>query len=129
MACGARQAARALDVDSQLHLADAVRVWPEIARLEPFGNGNPAPIFATSVRVAAPLIALSSTTWRLNVEQDGRIHQMKYFGRGTKCGRPVPGERMEVAYRLEPDSWRSAGFAIVLEAWRPVIGRDMRPTA
>jgi len=129
LACGARQAALALDVDSQLHLADAVRVWPEIARLEPFGNGNPAPIFATSVRVAAPLIAVSSTIWRLNVEQDGRIHQMKYFGRGTKCGRPVPGERMEVAYRLEPDSWRSAGFALVLEAWRPVNGRDMRPMA
>ena len=129
LACGVRQAARALDVDSQLHLADAVRVWPEIARLEPFGNGNPAPIFATSVRVAAPLIAVSSTTWRLNVEQDGRIYQMKYFGRGTKCGRPVPGERMDVAYRLEPDSWRSAGFALVLEAWRPVNGRGMRPTA
>lgn len=129
MACGVRKTARALDVDSQLHLADAVRVWPEIVRLEPFGNGNPAPIFATSVRVTAPLIAVSSTTWRLNVEQDGRIYQMKYSGRGTKCGRPGPGERMDVAYRLEPDRWRSGGFALVLEAWRPVNGRGMRPTA
>ena len=72
LACGVRQAARALDVDSQLHLADAARVLPEIARMEPFfGTGNPVPIFASSVRVAAPLIAVSSTTWRLNVEQDG----------------------------------------------------------
>ena len=119
-ACGVRQAARVLDVDSQLHLVDAARVWPEIGRMEPFGNGNPPPIFAARVRATTPLIAVSSTTWRLNVEQDGRIYQMKHFGRGADCGRPTPGERMDAAYRLEADRWRSEGFTFVLEAVRRV---------
>ena len=54
-ASGEVHPARILEVDSQLHLADAARVWPEISRFEPFGNGNPDPIFATRVRVAAPV--------------------------------------------------------------------------
>jgi single-stranded DNA-specific DHH superfamily exonuclease len=65
-----------------LHLADAARVWGEIARLEPFGNGNPEPIFATRVRVMTPPILTSAATCRMNVEQDGRIYQVKDFGGG-----------------------------------------------
>jgi len=71
--------ARILEVDSQFHLADAARVWPEISRFEPFGNGNPDPIFATRVRVATPAIAGRSGIWRINFEQDGRIFPFKDF--------------------------------------------------
>ena len=79
-ACAEKSPARILEIDSQLHLADAARVWDEITRLEPFGNGNPEPIFATRVRVMTPPILTSTAMCRMNVEQDGRIHQVRDFG-------------------------------------------------
>jgi single-stranded-DNA-specific exonuclease len=117
-ACGDLHPARILKVDSQLHLADAARVWPEISRFEPFGNGNPDPIFATRVRVATPLIAGRSGIWRINVEQDGRVFPLKNFGGTNGNGWLTPGERVDLAYRLQRDTWRSEGFAFVLEAVR-----------
>ncbi len=117
-ACGDVHPARILEVDSQLHLADAARVWPEISRFEPFGNGNPDPVFATRVRVATPPIAGRSGIWRINVEQDGRVFPFKDFGRTNGNGWLTPGERIDLAYRLQRDTWRSEGFAFVLEAVR-----------
>jgi len=122
--CAARgdvHPAKILDVDSQLHLADAARVWPEISRFEPFGNGNPDPIFATRVRVATPPIAGRSGIWRINVEQDGRVLPVKSFGGMNGNGWLIPGERVDLAYRLQRDTWRSEGFAFVLEAVRRAV--------
>jgi single-stranded-DNA-specific exonuclease len=116
--CGDVHPARILEVDSQLHLADAARVWPEISRFEPFGNGNPEPIFATRVRVATPPIAGRSGIWRINVEQDGRVFPLKGFGGTNGNGWLTTGERVDLAYRLQGDTWRSEGFAFVLEAVR-----------
>ena len=113
--------AKILDVDSQLHLADAARVWPEISRFEPFGNGNPDPIFATRVRVATPPIAGRSGIWRINVEQDGRVLPLKSFDGMNGNGWLIPGERVDLAYRLQRDTWRSEGFAFVLEAVRRAV--------
>lgn len=117
-ACGDVHPARILEVDSQLNLADAARVWRQISRFEPFGNGNPDPIFATRVRVATPPIAGRSGIWRINVEQDGRVFPFKDFGGTTGNGWLTPGERVDLAYRLQCDTWRSEGFAFVLEAVR-----------
>jgi single-stranded-DNA-specific exonuclease len=120
-ACGDVPPARILEVDSQLHLADATRVWPEISRFEPFGNGNPEPIFATRVRVATPAIAGRSGIRRINLEQDGRLFPVKDFG-GTKGSDWLtPGEHIDLAYRLQRDTWRSEGFAFVLEAVRRAV--------
>lgn len=120
--CAARvekSPARILEIDSQLHLADAARVWGEIARLEPFGNGNPEPIFATRVRVMTPPILTSTAMCRMNVEQDGRIHQLKDFGVGIFRTTLAPGDRIDLAYRLQRDCWRHDGFCFVLEGVRP----------
>ena len=91
-ACAKTLPATVLDIDSQLHLADAPRVWCEVGRFEPFGNGNPEPIFATSVRVATPPILTSAAMIRMNVEQNGRVYQVKHFG-GSTLGMPLgPGD-------------------------------------
>lgn len=116
--CGDVHPARILQLDSQLRLAEAARVWPEISRFEPFGSGNPDPIFATRVRVATPPIAGRSGIWRINVEQDGRVFPLKDFGGTNGNGWLTPGERVDLAYRLQHDAWRPEGFAFVLEAVR-----------
>ena len=120
--CAARaekSPARILEIDSQLHLAEAARVWGEIARLEPFGNGNPEPIFATRVRVTTPPILTSTAMCRMNVEQDGRIHQVRDFGGGVLRTTVAPGDQIDLAYRLQRDCWRHGGFCFVLEGVRP----------
>jgi len=87
--------------------------------LEPFGNGNPEPIFATRVRVTTPPILTSTATCRMNVEQDGRIHQVKDFGGGILRTPLAPGDRIDLAYRLQRDCWQHDGFCFVLEGVRP----------
>ena len=92
MACAGLRPTTVLEVDSQLRLAEAARVWPDISRFEPFGNGNPEPVFATRVRVATPLVAMSSRVARIGVEQGGQIYQVKHFGVKPEFGRLTPGE-------------------------------------
>ena len=118
-ACAKTPPARVIEIDSQLHLADAARVWGEIAPFEPFGNGNPEPIFATRARVMTPPILTSAAMCRMNVEQDGRIHQLKYVGGGIFGTTLAPGDRIDLAYRLQRDCWRHDGFSLAAEAMRP----------
>ena len=77
-----------------------------------------AHLLVVKTSVATPPIAGRSGIWRINVEQDGRVLALKSFGGMNGNGWLTPGERVDLAYRLQRDTWRSEGFAFVLEAVR-----------
>jgi single-stranded-DNA-specific exonuclease len=107
-----------IEIDADLQLAAIVDVWPEIIRMEPFGHGNPNPVFVTRVQVESPSVFVSSSVSKMRVRQDGRLFEVKQFGRGNASVNASPGARMDIAYSLLPDRWRREGFTIVLEALR-----------
>jgi single-stranded-DNA-specific exonuclease len=117
-ACPDVRAEEEIEIDANLRLGDIADVWPEITRLEPFGHGNPNPIFATRVRIESPPVFVSSSVSKMRVQQNGRIFDVKQFRSDQSGANPTPGSRMDMAYSLVPDRWRREGYAVILEALR-----------
>ncbi len=117
-ACPDARAEEGIEIDANLRLAEIAHMWPEITRLEPFGHGNPNPIFATRVRIESPPIFVSTSVSKMRVQQNGRIFEVKQFGPGEESVEMQPGTQVDMAYSLLSDRWRREGFAIVLEALR-----------
>jgi len=117
-ACGDVPDAETIRIDANLRLEEAARVWPEIVRLEPFGNGNPTPVFATRVQAESSPVSINRWVTRIRVQQNDRNFEVKHFGRGALAMRVDPGDRIDLAYSLQPDNWKREGFSIVLEAVR-----------
>jgi len=107
------------EIDANLRLGEIADIWPEIQRMEPFGHGNPNPIFATRVQVESPPIFVSRSVSKMRVRQNGRMFEVKQFGTANSGVNANPGARVDMAYSVVPDRWRREGFAIVLEALRP----------
>lgn len=118
-ACPDIHAEDVIEIDANLPLADIADVWPQITRIEPFGHGNPNPIFATRVQIESPPVFVSSSVSKMRVRQNGRLFDVKQFGRGNATADASPGTRLDMAYSLLPDKWRREGFTIILEALRP----------
>jgi single-stranded-DNA-specific exonuclease len=107
-------------IDAKLRLADAKQIWPEVNALEPFGNSNPNPLFATRVQVEATPVFITNWVSKFRVRQNGVVYDIKHFG--TNQGlRVLPGDWVDLAYSLQSDSWTREGFSFVLEALRNAI--------
>jgi single-stranded-DNA-specific exonuclease len=118
-ACPEVCAEEAIEIDANLRLLEIADVWPEITRLEPFGHGNPNPIFATRVQIESPQVFVTRSVSKVRVSQNGGAFEVKQFGCDNGSVSVTPGARVDMAYSLLPDRWRREGFTVVLEALRP----------
>ena len=66
-----------IEIDANLRLAETADVCPEIRRMEPFGHGNPNPIFATRVQIESPPVFVSRSVSKMRVRQSGRMFELK----------------------------------------------------
>lgn len=94
----------------------------ELARLEPYGEGNPEPVFvARGVRIAEPPQRLKERHLKLTVEQEGTRQTALYWnlwrdgGYQHAPGRPAwegleTGARLDLVFRLESGTHPVYGF-------------------
>ena len=105
-------------VASVAELTEDVQDW--LATLEPFGKGNPRPVFAsTGVSVLeAQLMGYAQQHLRLRVEQDGAEMTALAFGQGDSW---QPGtERLDLVYTLMEDTRQPGGpMALRVSHFRP----------
>ncbi len=99
-----------VNVDMELP-ADALslELCDELGALEPFGAGWPNPIFSTrNLRVVAEPRVMKERHLKLHVAgADGRTHEAVWWGGAEKTtATPRAGDRIEMAYRLEANTWR-----------------------
>jgi len=96
----------------------------EIARLAPFGAGNPRPILLArnGILVRAEDVSRRQETAhrRLYIQDDeGRSVHVTWFNAGTL---PEPGEHIDLAFMLTVNHWQdSARMQIELVDWRPAV--------
>ena len=94
-----------ISIDAMANLSELTKdVQESLAALEPFGKGNPRPVFASrNVRVAeSQFMGHSRQHLRLRLEQDGATMTALAFGQGDAW---IPGtERLDLAYTLMDDT-------------------------
>jgi single-stranded-DNA-specific exonuclease len=98
-----------VDLDCQLPLKLAAHdTLEEICRLEPFGPGNPQPVFAThgAVVVAAPRV-LKEKHLKLRVMQAGRWMDCLWWGAAERASDIFPGDRVSLAFTLSENTYNN----------------------
>ncbi len=110
-----------LTVDAELR-TDAVndRLMGELARLEPTGHGNEAPVFCVrgAEVVEARRMGDEGQHLKLNLARDGARIEAVQWNAGPSA--PDAGERVDVAFTMEKNEWggRSRVQCLLLD-WRP----------
>ncbi len=76
--------------------------WHEL--LQPFGNGNPQPLFfARAVEPAAPPQVMKEKHLALRLRQHGRFQRAVFFGGAEE---PLPKPPWDVAFRISGDEYK-----------------------
>jgi len=96
-----------LEVDAPLEFsAIGLPLLAELNVLKPFGVGNPEPLFMTT-RAEICERKVFSAGVRLRLRQAGRFVSGVFFGVGADHP-GMPGELVDVAYRLSENEWNGA---------------------
>ena len=96
-----------LELDAQLEFtAVGLPLLRELEVMQPFGIGNPEPVFMTTGAEICERKVFSAGV-RLRLRQAGRVIGGVIFGAGEDFP-GVPGERVDIAYRLSENEWNGA---------------------
>jgi len=117
-----------LDYDSEVALDDVdQRFWESLVKLEPFGSGNPKPVFvARGLKLVQPPRIMKETHLKLRVSNGGRPQDVVGWRMAERSAQEalVVGDRLNVAftvdYNTHPDF---AGVQLTLSDFaRPASG-------
>ncbi|MCK4594463.1 hypothetical protein KAU45_08165, partial [bacterium] len=100
-----------LEIDSELHFAPVnEQLLGEIERLDPYGVGNPEPIFHTGgVVLADEPRVVGKNHLKLLLSQSGVSLEAIAFGRADVASYLPRNRPFDIAYHLERNTFRSAG--------------------
>jgi single-stranded-DNA-specific exonuclease len=101
----------ALKIDMELpDAALTLSLAEELRALEPFGAGNPRPLFLTrDLRILSEPRIMKEKHLKLRVagKQNRPLEAVWWSGVEELAGRTLsPGQRIELAYTIEPNTWR-----------------------
>jgi single-stranded-DNA-specific exonuclease len=99
----------ALAIDAEVRATDVtMRLADELRALEPYGAGNPRPVFMTrKLRILADPLVMKDEHLKMRVGGDDNRPLEAVWWRGLEsAGRtPQANERIELAYAIEPNKW------------------------
>jgi single-stranded-DNA-specific exonuclease len=98
-----------IDIDCQLPLKQATLEFiEELARLEPYGPGNPQPVFEThgAQVVSAPRV-LKDKHLKLRVLQGSRWLDCLWWGAGGRAADLFAGDRVSLAFALSENTYNN----------------------
>ena len=110
LSAGPAGIAPAVEVDAELSPESlSLELYGELSELEPYGAGWPRPVFLTrGLRVVGEPRVLKERHLKFGVAgDDGRVTGCIWWGGAESItATPRPGERIELAYTLESNTWR-----------------------
>jgi len=98
-----------IETDYSLPLKHAtLETIEEITRLEPFGPGNPQPVFeAHGVQVVSPPRVLKDRHLKMRVMQGGRWLECVWWGAGDRAADIFAGDRVSLAFTLSENTYNN----------------------
>jgi single-stranded-DNA-specific exonuclease len=99
-----------LHIDAELPAeALTLKLAEELSALEPYGAGNPRPVFMTKgLRLMGEPRVMKERHYKLKLMgQDNRLLEAVWWDGVEEAKRtPRPNDRIELAYTLEPNTWQ-----------------------
>jgi single-stranded-DNA-specific exonuclease len=97
-----------LRVDGEVRLGELNwEIYQELSHLEPFGFGNPTPVFAArGVRVLVPPRVLKEKHLKLRVAQGATAFDALGWGMAGRSVELRPGEALDLAFTLDENSYQ-----------------------
>ena len=101
---------RTLKIDLEIPFQQiTMSLWQVLRTFEPYGFGNPQPVFATNgvTLMDARLVGLGNKHIRIKLEAAHLPFPLDAiaFGMGDMYSRIRPGDSVDIAYTLDRDSW------------------------
>jgi single-stranded-DNA-specific exonuclease len=95
-----------LELDGELRLGDLTpELYQELCGLEPFGIGNPEPVFSSSVRLLQPPRVIKEKHTKLRVAENGSKRSFTAMGwrmaERVESAGVLAGDTLNVAFKLE----------------------------
>lgn len=118
---GSNAARRRVEFDADCHLADFERRFlGELMRLEPFGIGNPEPLFLVrDVMPALPGQVMKEKHWKIQLQQRSVSWPAMWFNAPLAEAPPPP---WDVAVKLQRQFWRGAvSWTLLIQGARTAI--------
>lgn len=97
-----------LDIDLEIDLSVLnLKLYEKIAQMEPFGIGNPEPVFVSRATVSNwRLVGSEGKHLKLTLEdKQGRYFEAIGFGMGGRAKEVINGHEIEAAYNLTGNEW------------------------
>lgn len=106
-----------LDIDIELKLSDLNEsLVKELQVLEPFGTGNPEPLFySRNLKLKSEVQVLGKETLKFWVTDDEVTHQVIAFGMATFQDSLKNADSLDLVYTVRLDSWQGED-TLLLEA-------------
>jgi single-stranded-DNA-specific exonuclease len=111
-----------LRVDAEVGLGEIDQgLYEEVRRLEPYGFGNPTPVFATrQARVALPPHVLKGKHLKLRVAQEGKAFDALGWQMAEQATGLVGGQMLDLAFTLDENVFQGAvTLQLILKDWQP----------
>ncbi len=104
-----------VDVDMELSMLNVSKELAyEIKRMEPFGTGNPEPLFYTrNLKLKGQPYVLSRDTLKFWVTDGTVTHPVIGFGMGSFKDNLIHSESFDLVYSLGIDNWQGADSLIL----------------
>jgi len=99
-----------ITIDCEVPLSSlSLELMEKIEQLEPFGEGNPEPLFCSrQVMVKSHPLVLGKNTLKFWVTDGGRTFSCVGFGMGDYKALLQKGQKIDIAYQLIIDDWNKA---------------------
>lgn len=99
---------RKLRVDAEVTLEEVDgRLYEQVKRLEPFGFGNPTPVFAArELRLVMQPRILKEKHLKLRVAQETKLFDALGWGRAGQAMGLAPGQEMDLAFTVDENVYQ-----------------------
>lgn len=101
-----------LEIETEIDVDEiSLDLYYQLKKLEPFGQGNPRPIFISRMAqiISVQAVGAEKSHLRLTIASEkGNVRQGIGFGLGAWAGKLLPGQLIDIVFELSVNEWNGS---------------------